>query len=115
MSDKRKIIRVIVVSASIEALGLKPVYETFNKLGLPKDPPLQNEILPFDLPGIVGRIQRVLGLNIFLNFYISEDIRDTTRNMMMVSVTGRAIRSIKFYKHTTISISALSTNSDSFR
>ncbi|XP_043588923.1 neprilysin-4-like isoform X1 [Bombus pyrosoma] len=84
----RTLYRTCMNLTSIEALGLKPVYETFNKLGLPKDPPLQNETLPFDLPGIVGRIQRVLGLNIFLNFYISEDIRDTTKNMMMIEQTS---------------------------
>ncbi|XP_060814401.1 neprilysin-11-like isoform X3 [Bombus pascuorum] len=90
----RTLYRTCMNLTSIEALGLKPVYETFNKLGLPKDPPLQNETLPFDLPGIVGRIQRVLGLNIFLNFYISEDIRDTTKNMMMIMATPEQRRNV---------------------
>ncbi|XP_050475405.1 neprilysin-4-like isoform X3 [Bombus huntii] len=90
----RTLYRTCMNLTSVEALGLKPVYETFNKLGLPKDPPLQNETLPFDLPGIVGRIQRVLGLNIFLNFYISEDIRDTTKNMMMIMATAEQRRNV---------------------
>ncbi|XP_071859700.1 neprilysin-11 isoform X2 [Bombus fervidus] len=90
----RTLYRTCMNLTSIEALGLKPVYETFNKLGLPKDPPLQNETLPFDLPGIVGRIQRVLGLNIFLNFYISEDIRDTTKNMMTIMATPEQRRDV---------------------
>lgn len=63
---------------------MKPVYEIFDRLELPKDPFVQNETLFFDLPDIVGRIQRVLGLNVFLNFYISEDVRDATKNKMMV-------------------------------
>lgn len=39
-----------------------------------------------DLPKIAGSVQRYLGLSLFVNFYISEDIRDTTKNRMMVII-----------------------------
>ncbi|XP_017756930.1 PREDICTED: neprilysin-11-like isoform X1 [Eufriesea mexicana] len=65
---------------SVEALGLDPIYETFDRLGLPKEPPLGDEIPPLDIVGILGKAQRILGLNLFLNFFISEDILNTSRN-----------------------------------
>ncbi|XP_043506308.1 neprilysin-4-like isoform X3 [Frieseomelitta varia] len=84
----RALYRTCMNITGIEALGMKPVYEMFDRLELPKDPFAQNETLSFDLPDIVGRIQRVLGLNVFLNFYISEDIRDTAKNKMMIEQTS---------------------------
>ena len=98
--------------AGIEALGMKPVYEMFDRLQLSKDPFVQNETLSFDLPDIVGRIQRVLGLNVFLNFYISEDIRDTAKNKMMVKSVRwknsiKRIFSSKSYNFIMIPISTL--------
>lgn len=71
--------------ASVEAMGLKPIYETLDRLGLPRDPFFKNETLPLDISYIVGRARRVLGLNLFIKLYISEDIRNTTKNKIMVS------------------------------
>lgn len=67
-------------------MGLKPIYETLDRLGLPRDPLFKNETLPLDVSYIVGRAQRVLGLNLFIKLYISEDIQDTTKNKIMVSL-----------------------------
>lgn len=75
-----------MLSEDVEALGLNPIHETLAKLGMPKDPPLRNKASPMDLAEIAGTGQRLLGLDLFLNFYISEDIRDTTRNRMMVNL-----------------------------
>ncbi|XP_029047783.1 endothelin-converting enzyme 1-like isoform X2 [Osmia bicornis bicornis] len=72
-------------TASVEALGLKPIHDALTSLGLPKDPAMQDEISSdFDLPKIAGTVQRVLGLDLFLNFYVSEDLRDTRKNRMMI-------------------------------
>lgn len=80
---------MIVVLESVEALGLDPIYQTFDKLGLPKEPPLSDEIPPLDIVGIVGKAQRILGLNLFLNFFVNEDIRNTSRNRITVSLYRR--------------------------
>ncbi|KOX74681.1 Endothelin-converting enzyme 2 [Melipona quadrifasciata] len=84
----RALYRTCMNITGIEALGMEPVYKIFDRLELPNDPFVRNETLSFDLPNIVGKIQRVLGLNVFLNFYISEDIRDTTKNKMMMEQTS---------------------------
>lgn len=72
------------IAASVEALGLKPIFEVLDSLGLPKEPPMQGKIPSIDISRIAGTGQRTLGLNLFINFYISEDVKDTTRNRMMV-------------------------------
>ncbi|CAK9802982.1 Endothelin-converting enzyme 1 [Anthophora quadrimaculata] len=80
----RALYKTCMDAASIEALGLKPIHETLAKLGLPKDPPMDNEITTLDVSKITGRAQRILGLNLFLNFYVSEDTHNTTRNRIMM-------------------------------
>lgn len=80
----RTLYKTCMDTASVEALGLEPIFDVLNKLGLPKDPPLEEKFAPLDLSKIAGVAQRVLGLNLLINFYISEDVRDTTRNRMMM-------------------------------
>ncbi|XP_011050967.1 PREDICTED: neprilysin-11-like isoform X1 [Acromyrmex echinatior] len=70
--------------ASVEALGLEPIFEALNSLGLPKEPPMQDKIPSLDISRMAGIAQRTLGLNLFVNFYISEDIKDTTKNAMVM-------------------------------
>lgn len=45
---------------------------------------MQGKIPSLDISRLTGVAQRALGLNLFINFYISEDVKDTTRNRMMV-------------------------------
>lgn len=52
---------------------------------------MQGKIPSFDISRLTGVAQRALGLNLFINFYISEDVKDTTRNRMMVR------KCLKFY------------------
>ncbi|XP_043251841.1 neprilysin-4-like isoform X2 [Colletes gigas] len=80
----RTLYRTCMDTTSVEALGLKPIHDTLIRLGLPKDPPSRSGITHLDLSEIAGKAQRVLGLDLFLKFYISEDIRNTSRNRMMV-------------------------------
>lgn len=47
---------------------------------------MQGNIPSLDISRLTGVAQRALGLNLFINFYISEDVKDTTRNRMMVRV-----------------------------
>ncbi|XP_017799517.1 PREDICTED: neprilysin-11-like [Habropoda laboriosa] len=80
----RALYRTCMDTASLEAFELKPIHETLATLGLPKDPPLNDEVTALDLPKFAGTALRMLGLNIFLNFYVTEDIRDTTRHRIMM-------------------------------
>lgn len=68
----------------MEKLGLDPIFDVLSSTGLPREPPLDNEIERLDLAKISGTVQRLLGLNLLVNFYINEDVRDTTKNRMTV-------------------------------
>lgn len=70
---------------SIEYLGLKPVNDTFNKLGLPQNPPTDEEAEKLDIPKIVGLAQRHYGKDIFLEIGIHQDWRNSTKNRLMAS------------------------------
>lgn len=63
-----------------------------DKLGLPKESPTQGKIPAVDLPKVTGMAQRTLGLSVLVHFYISEDIRDTTRNRMMVRMYDYSLK-----------------------
>lgn len=66
-------------------MGLSPTYDVLKKIGLPNKPIFTDDKLDnLNLSKIIGTAQRHLGLNIFINFYISEDVRDTTQNRMMI-------------------------------
>ena len=69
----------------VEQLGLEPIFDILKVIGLPREPPFGNETFDFDIAKIAGVAQRQLSLNLLVNFYISEDMRDTTKNQMMVS------------------------------
>nr|XP_050867273.1 neprilysin-4-like isoform X1 [Vespula vulgaris]XP_050867274.1 neprilysin-4-like isoform X1 [Vespula vulgaris] len=86
----RALYKTCMDTASIETLGLEPIFEVFEKIGLPADPPLQVKVPSLDLSQIAGRTRRILGLNLLVNFYISEDIRDTTRNRIMTEQVSPA-------------------------
>lgn len=40
---------------------------------------------PFDWLQTVGQAQRLLGLNVMVGFWVSQDVRNTSRNLMVVS------------------------------
>ncbi|XP_057328735.1 neprilysin-4-like [Microplitis mediator] len=80
----RSLYKTCMDTAKVESLGLTPIYKVLKKLGLPKEPIFDDELIDLDLSTIAGSAQRHLGLNIFLNFYISEDVRNTSQNRMMM-------------------------------
>ncbi|KAH0554291.1 neprilysin-4-like [Cotesia glomerata] len=80
----RKLYKTCMDTAKVESLGLTPMYKVLKKLGLPKEPIFDDELIDLDWSTIAGTAQRYLGLNLFLNFYISEDVRNTSRNRMMM-------------------------------
>ena len=72
-------------TASVEAMGLEPIFGVMSRLGLPRDLPVDDTRAPqLDIARLSGQAQRLLGLNLLLNFYISEDVRNTSHNRMMV-------------------------------
>lgn len=46
---------------------------------------------PFDWLQTVGQAQRILGLNIMVGFWVSQDVRNTSRNLMVVSDTSSVL------------------------
>ncbi|XP_015127444.1 neprilysin-4 isoform X2 [Diachasma alloeum] len=85
----RALYRTCMDTESVEKLGLKPIFKILSLVGLSRDPPSMNALennteIDLDVVRIAGVARRHLGLNLFVNFYISEDIRDTTQNRMMM-------------------------------
>ncbi|XP_063976268.1 neprilysin-4-like isoform X2 [Diachasmimorpha longicaudata] len=85
----RALYRTCMDTESVEKMGLKPIFEILSLVGLPRDPQSLNALendteIDLDVARIAGVAQRHLGLNLFVNFYISEDLRDTTKNRMMM-------------------------------
>ena len=70
----------------MESLGLKPIIEILTRLGLPGEIPVDSDVQTLDIAELSGKAQRILGLNMLVNFYISEDVRNTSVNRMMVSI-----------------------------
>jgi hypothetical protein len=68
----------------LETLGLQPMLTVLQKLGLSTSsvPPSGQ---PYDWLQTVGQAQRMLGLNIMVGFWVSQDVRNTSRNLMVVS------------------------------
>jgi len=79
------------IAASAEALGLEPIYEVFDRLGLSKNPPMPGKISSLDISRTLGVARRILDLNLFVHFYISEDIKNTTRNRIMVRIFANTL------------------------
>jgi hypothetical protein len=67
-------------------LGLEPMLTVLRKLGLSSSsvPPSEQ---PFDWLQTVGQAQRMLGLNVMVGFWVSQAVRNTSRNLMVVSDT----------------------------
>jgi hypothetical protein len=67
-------------------LGLEPMLTVLQKLGLSTSSvPASGQ--PFDWLQTVGQAQRMLGLNVMVGFWVSQDVRNTSRNLMVVSDT----------------------------
>lgn len=68
---------------------MKPILEVLRKIGLTSEIPMENDTEILDIAELSGKAQRIIGLNMLVNFYISEDVRNTSRNRMMVSNNQR--------------------------
>ena len=79
----------------MEVLGLEPMLTVLRKLGLSSNsvPPSGQ---PFDWLLTVGQAQRMLGLNVMVGFWVSQDVRNTSRNLMVVSDTPSTLPTCTF-------------------
>lgn len=75
---------MLFILAKVEELGVEPIFDIMNKIGLPREIPT-DETKALDVARVAGTAQRTLGLTLLVNLYISEDIRDTTQNRMTAS------------------------------
>ncbi|XP_033207207.1 neprilysin-4-like isoform X2 [Belonocnema kinseyi] len=87
----RNLYRTCMDTASVESLGLKPIFEILNRIGLPSKIPVDNDVVTLDIAELSGKAQRILGLNMLVNFYISEDVRNTSVNRMMMEQASPGI------------------------
>ena len=71
----------------METFGLKPIFEILTEFGLSSEIPVDDDFETLDISEISGKAQRILGLNLLVHFYISEDVRNTSRNRMTVCIT----------------------------
>jgi len=82
----------------LEMLGLEPMLTVLQKLGLSSNsvPPSGQ---PFDWLQTVGQAQRMLGLNVMVGFWVSQDVRNTSRNLMVVSDAPTILPTCTFGYH----------------
>ena len=79
-------------------LGLEPMLTVLQKIGLSSSsvPPSGQ---PFDWLQTVGQAQRMLGLNVMVGFWVSQDVRNTSRNLMVVSDTPSILPTCNLGNH----------------
>ncbi|XP_069687936.1 neprilysin-11-like isoform X2 [Periplaneta americana] len=83
VQQARTLYRACLDTDKLEALGLEPMLTVLQKLGLSStNVPPSNQ--PFDWLETIGQSQRMLGLNVLVGFWVSQDVRNTSRNLMVV-------------------------------
>ncbi|XP_051163725.1 endothelin-converting enzyme 1-like [Leptopilina boulardi] len=87
----RSLYKTCMDTASVEALGLKPILEVLKKIGLTSEIPVGNDTDIMNIAELSGKAQRIIGFNMLVNFYISEDVRNTSRNRMMIEQASPGI------------------------
>ncbi|XP_045764028.1 neprilysin-4-like isoform X2 [Maniola jurtina] len=67
----------------LEKDGIKPIEEVLVSLGLPARPPSAPSA-NFSWEDVAGRSRRLLGLNVLISVQVAEDVRNTSRNRVVV-------------------------------
>lgn len=70
---------------------MQPLNSTLKKLGLTQTPPTDEEAKHFDISKIAGISQRYNGIDIFVDPYIGQDMKDSTKNRLMASDESRQL------------------------
>lgn len=71
----------------LERGGIKPISDLLESIGLPARPPSAPSA-NFSWEEIAGRSRRLLGLNALISVQVAEDVRNTSRNRIVVSGSG---------------------------
>nr|CAD7439516.1 unnamed protein product [Timema bartmani] len=86
VKQARALYRTCLDQDKLEVLGVEPMMEVMKRLKVSPGPPRARKPSEdkFDWVYTAGRAQRVLGLNMLFGFWVSQDIRNTSRNLMVV-------------------------------
>lgn len=69
----------------LEAKETTPIKSLLKTLGLPPNPPFEASG-NFSWEDVAGRGRRMLGLNVLLSVQVAEDVRNTSRNRVVVGL-----------------------------
>ncbi|XP_050561526.1 neprilysin-4 [Spodoptera frugiperda] len=79
----KSLYRTCVNTERLEDDGIKPIQKILQKLGLPPRPPTEVSA-NFTWEAVAGRGRRNLGLNVLLSVQVAEDVRNTSRNRVVI-------------------------------
>ncbi|XP_041972841.1 neprilysin-4-like isoform X2 [Aricia agestis] len=74
--------RTCIDVEKLEVKGIKPIQDVLEKLGLPPRPSAPGG--NFSWEEVAGRTRRTLGMSVLLSTQISEDVRNTSRNRIVL-------------------------------
>ncbi|KAF2882511.1 hypothetical protein ILUMI_23672 [Ignelater luminosus] len=80
----RAMYRTCVDTNKLEAAGLAPLEKTLKVVGLPAVPPTVASSADFDWLFTIARTRRLLGTNIFYGFNVAEDVRNSSKNKIVI-------------------------------
>ncbi|XP_038213219.1 neprilysin-4-like isoform X2 [Zerene cesonia] len=66
----------------MEARGIQPIQDLLAELGLPRGPPAASSNVSWE--EVAGRARRTLGLSVLLSVQVLEDVRNTSRNRVVI-------------------------------
>ncbi|XP_075972536.1 endothelin-converting enzyme 1-like isoform X2 [Anticarsia gemmatalis] len=79
----KSLYRTCVNTDKLEVEGIKPIQNVLESLGLPANPPVEAST-NFSWVEVAGRGRRVLALNVLLSVQVAEDVRNTSRNRVVI-------------------------------
>ncbi|KAJ8726734.1 hypothetical protein PYW08_015131 [Mythimna loreyi] len=79
----KSLYKTCINTDKLEADGIKPIQKLLQKLGLPPRPPAEMSA-NFTWEEVAGRGRRQLGLNVLLSVQVAEDVRNTSRNRVVI-------------------------------
>ncbi|KAK7866898.1 hypothetical protein R5R35_001640 [Gryllus longicercus] len=89
VKQARALYRTCMDTERLEQMGVRPMVGVLRQLGVGEAPPPPGDAsrvrpAPFDWVHALGSAHRVLGLNVLFGFWVSQDMRNTSRNLMVV-------------------------------
>ncbi|XP_066995803.1 neprilysin-11 [Anabrus simplex] len=83
IQQARMLYRTCMDTERLEALSVQPMLEVMEKLDIPADGTQVHQD-PINWVRLLARTHRSLGLNVLFGFWVSQDVRNTSRNLMVV-------------------------------